>query len=117
VFTCFEFWRFISTAGKDPTYVCEDFDPKTAAGSLADGAMYNTGQSCTILLSFYLVIINPTNSFFSSQAALLKESMFTSQSILSLSITLLLKSKVLCEAFAFEETSIAYEESNRIQDW
>ena len=32
--------------GKDPTYVSENFDVEKAAKSLADGAMYNTGQSC-----------------------------------------------------------------------
>jgi len=36
----------LELGGKDPTYVCEDADPAAAAQSLADGAMYNTGQSC-----------------------------------------------------------------------
>ncbi|HSH89423.1 MAG TPA: aldehyde dehydrogenase family protein, partial [Ramlibacter sp.] len=36
----------LELGGKDPTYVCDDADPKAAAESLADGAMYNTGQSC-----------------------------------------------------------------------
>ena len=36
----------LELGGKDPTYVCDDANPTTAAASLADGAMYNTGQSC-----------------------------------------------------------------------
>ena len=36
----------LELGGKDPTYVCEDVDVAAAATSLADGAMYNTGQSC-----------------------------------------------------------------------
>ena len=40
--------------GKDPTYVCEDADPQTAAASLADGAMYNTGQSCCSVERIYV---------------------------------------------------------------
>src|SRR5262249_52741413 len=32
--------------GKDPVYVCEDVDLKSAAASTADGAFYNAGQSC-----------------------------------------------------------------------
>jgi acyl-CoA reductase-like NAD-dependent aldehyde dehydrogenase len=40
--------------GKDPTYVCDDADPKVAAESLADGAMYNTGQSCCSVERIYV---------------------------------------------------------------
>ena len=36
----------LELGGKDPSYVCDDADAKAAAESLADGAMYNTGQSC-----------------------------------------------------------------------
>ncbi|MGZ5892559.1 MAG: aldehyde dehydrogenase family protein, partial [Caldimonas sp.] len=36
----------LELGGKDPSYVAEDADPEAAAESLADGAMYNTGQSC-----------------------------------------------------------------------
>src|SRR5690606_32557405 len=32
----------LELGGEDPTYVCDDADPKLAAASLADGAMYNT---------------------------------------------------------------------------
>jgi acyl-CoA reductase-like NAD-dependent aldehyde dehydrogenase len=40
--------------GKDPTYVCEDVDAAAAAASLADGAMYNTGQSCCSVERIYV---------------------------------------------------------------
>ncbi|MGH6625192.1 MAG: aldehyde dehydrogenase family protein, partial [Burkholderiaceae bacterium] len=40
--------------GKDPSYVCDDADPKTAAESLADGAMYNSGQSCCSVERIYV---------------------------------------------------------------
>jgi acyl-CoA reductase-like NAD-dependent aldehyde dehydrogenase len=44
----------LELGGKDPTYVCEDADPKTAAASLADGAMYNAGQSCCSVERIYV---------------------------------------------------------------
>lgn len=44
----------LELGGKDPTYVCEDADPKSAAESLADGAMYNTGQSCCSVERIYV---------------------------------------------------------------
>lgn len=44
----------LELGGKDPTYVAEDADPKTAAESLADGAMYNTGQSCCSVERIYV---------------------------------------------------------------
>jgi acyl-CoA reductase-like NAD-dependent aldehyde dehydrogenase len=40
--------------GKDPTYVRADADAKGAAESLADGAMYNTGQSCCSVERIYV---------------------------------------------------------------
>jgi len=40
--------------GKDPTYVSENFDVEKAAKSLADGAMYNTGQSCCSVERIYV---------------------------------------------------------------
>lgn len=50
--------RFIKVqlelGGKDPSYVCDDVDPKAAAQSLADGAMYNTGQSCCSVERIYV---------------------------------------------------------------
>jgi acyl-CoA reductase-like NAD-dependent aldehyde dehydrogenase len=36
----------LELGGKDPVYVCPDADVANAAAGLADGAMYNTGQSC-----------------------------------------------------------------------
>ncbi|MEO7339133.1 MAG: aldehyde dehydrogenase family protein, partial [Caldimonas sp.] len=39
---------------KDPSYVCDDADPQGAAASLADGAMYNTGQSCCSVERIYV---------------------------------------------------------------
>ena len=44
----------LELGGKDPTYVCEDADPKIAAESLADGAMYNTGQGCCSVERVYV---------------------------------------------------------------
>jgi acyl-CoA reductase-like NAD-dependent aldehyde dehydrogenase len=44
----------LELGGKDPTYVCEDADVKTAAESLADGAMYNAGQSCCSVERIYV---------------------------------------------------------------
>ncbi|MBI5280015.1 MAG: aldehyde dehydrogenase family protein [Burkholderiales bacterium] len=44
----------LELGGKDPTYVCDDADPATAAESLADGAMYNTGQSCCSVERIYV---------------------------------------------------------------
>jgi acyl-CoA reductase-like NAD-dependent aldehyde dehydrogenase len=44
----------LELGGKDPTYVCDDADPRSAAESLADGAMYNTGQSCCSVERIYV---------------------------------------------------------------
>lgn len=44
----------LELGGKDPTYVCDDADPQVAADSLADGAMYNTGQSCCSVERIYV---------------------------------------------------------------
>ena len=44
----------LELGGKDPTYVREDADVKAAAESLADGAMYNTGQSCCSVERIYV---------------------------------------------------------------
>ena len=44
----------LELGGKDPTYVCDDADPKAAAAALADGAMYNTGQSCCSVERIYV---------------------------------------------------------------
>ncbi len=44
----------LELGGKDPTYVAEDADPRIAAESLADGAMYNAGQSCCSVERVYV---------------------------------------------------------------
>ena len=44
----------LELGGKDPTYVRADADVKNAAESLADGAMYNTGQSCCSVERIYV---------------------------------------------------------------
>jgi len=44
----------LELGGKDPTYVRADADPKSAAESLADGAMYNAGQSCCSVERIYV---------------------------------------------------------------
>ena len=44
----------LELGGKDPTYVCEDAHVQNAAASLADGAMYNTGQSCCSVERIYV---------------------------------------------------------------
>ena len=44
----------LELGGKDPTYVADDADPKAAAESLADGVMYNTGQSCCSVERIYV---------------------------------------------------------------
>ncbi|HYO97504.1 MAG TPA: aldehyde dehydrogenase family protein [Polyangiaceae bacterium] len=44
----------LELGGKDPTYVCDDVDLRAAAESLADGAMYNSGQSCCSVERIYV---------------------------------------------------------------
>ncbi|TFZ07385.1 aldehyde dehydrogenase family protein [Ramlibacter henchirensis] len=44
----------LELGGKDPSYVCDDVDVRAAAESLADGAMYNTGQSCCSVERIYV---------------------------------------------------------------
>ena len=44
----------LELGGKDPTYVCDDADPAAAAASLADGTMYNSGQSCCSVERIYV---------------------------------------------------------------
>jgi acyl-CoA reductase-like NAD-dependent aldehyde dehydrogenase len=44
----------LELGGKDPTCVCEDAPVQVAAESLADGAMYNTGQSCCSVERIYV---------------------------------------------------------------
>lgn len=44
----------LELGGKDPVYVCEDANVANAAAALADGAMYNTGQSCCSVERIYV---------------------------------------------------------------
>jgi acyl-CoA reductase-like NAD-dependent aldehyde dehydrogenase len=44
----------LELGGKDPAYVRADADVRAAADSLADGAMYNTGQSCCSVERIYV---------------------------------------------------------------
>jgi acyl-CoA reductase-like NAD-dependent aldehyde dehydrogenase len=44
----------LELGGKDPVYVCEDVDIEKAAAGLADGAFYNTGQSCCSVERIYV---------------------------------------------------------------
>ncbi len=50
--------RFIKVqlelGGKDPVYVCDDVDVTAAAAAVADGAFYNTGQSCCSVERVYV---------------------------------------------------------------
>ncbi|MEP6702979.1 MAG: aldehyde dehydrogenase family protein, partial [Betaproteobacteria bacterium] len=44
----------LELGGKDPVYVCPDVDLKAAAAGMADGAMYNAGQSCCSVERIYV---------------------------------------------------------------
>ncbi len=44
----------LELGGKDPAYVCEDVDVKATAAAVADGAFYNTGQSCCSVERIYV---------------------------------------------------------------
>lgn len=44
----------LELGGKDPIYVCDDVDVNAAAAALADGAFYNTGQSCCSVERIYV---------------------------------------------------------------
>ncbi len=44
----------LELGGKDPTYVADDADVAAAAEGLADGAFYNTGQSCCSVERIYV---------------------------------------------------------------
>ena len=44
----------LELGGKDPIYVCEDVDLAETAAALADGAFYNTGQSCCSVERIYV---------------------------------------------------------------
>ena len=44
----------LELGGKDPVYVADDVDVKAAAASVAEGAFYNTGQSCCAVERLYV---------------------------------------------------------------
>ena len=44
----------LELGGKDPVYICEDVDIAKAAAGVADGAFYNTGQSCCSVERIYV---------------------------------------------------------------
>jgi acyl-CoA reductase-like NAD-dependent aldehyde dehydrogenase len=44
----------LELGGKDPVYVADDVDVKTAAASVAEGAFYNAGQSCCAVERVYV---------------------------------------------------------------
>ncbi len=44
----------LELGGKDPVYVCNDAPVQAAAESIADGAMYNSGQSCCAVERIYV---------------------------------------------------------------
>ena len=44
----------LELGGKDPAYVCDDVDAAAAAAAVADGAFYNTGQSCCAVERVYV---------------------------------------------------------------
>src|SRR5438552_7786743 len=44
----------LELGGKDPVYVCDDVDAAAAAAAVADGAFYNTGQSCCAVERVYV---------------------------------------------------------------
>jgi acyl-CoA reductase-like NAD-dependent aldehyde dehydrogenase len=44
----------LELGGKDPIYVCEDVDIAAAVAGVADGAFYNSGQSCCSVERLYV---------------------------------------------------------------
>ena len=44
----------LELGGKDPIYVCDDVDIAATAAAIADGAFYNTGQSCCSVERIYV---------------------------------------------------------------
>lgn len=44
----------LELGGKDPAYVCDDVDVAATAAAVADGAFYNTGQSCCAVERIYV---------------------------------------------------------------
>src|SRR5437773_4952828 len=44
----------LELGGKEPAYVCDDVEVAAAAAAVADGAFYNTGQSCCAVERVYV---------------------------------------------------------------
>jgi acyl-CoA reductase-like NAD-dependent aldehyde dehydrogenase len=44
----------LELGGKDPVYICDDVNVNAAAETVADGAFYNTGQSCCSVERIYV---------------------------------------------------------------
>jgi acyl-CoA reductase-like NAD-dependent aldehyde dehydrogenase len=44
----------LELGGKDPAYVCDDVDVSQAAAAVAEGAFYNSGQSCSATERVYV---------------------------------------------------------------
>jgi acyl-CoA reductase-like NAD-dependent aldehyde dehydrogenase len=44
----------LELGGKDPAYVTDDVEPRNVASALADGAFYNSGQSCCAVERIYI---------------------------------------------------------------
>ena len=44
----------LELGGKDPAYVCDDVDVTNTAAAVAEGAFYNTGQSCCAVERVYV---------------------------------------------------------------
>lgn len=44
----------LELGGKDPVYIADDVDVETVAPAVADGAFYNTGQSCCAIERIYV---------------------------------------------------------------
>lgn len=44
----------LELGGKDPAYICDDVDVESVAAAVADGAFYNTGQSCCSVERIYV---------------------------------------------------------------
>jgi acyl-CoA reductase-like NAD-dependent aldehyde dehydrogenase len=44
----------LELGGKDPVYVCDNVEVKDTAAAIADGAFYNTGQSCCSVERIYV---------------------------------------------------------------
>lgn len=44
----------LELGGKDPSYICDDMDPRMVAPMVGDGCFYNAGQSCCAVERLYV---------------------------------------------------------------